>query len=99
MMRILLVILLLSIALLSHVLGAPGNHFLIETDGDVAEHNATDIDAASNKAYETMDSNLYGIDYWDPNGGNGLWRQSWKKLCSGAFTLPPTGNWGNCWGS
>merc|ERR1719250_342924 len=39
-MRIFLVI-VLSFALLSHLLGAPGKHFLIETDGDVTEHNAS----------------------------------------------------------
>ena len=39
-MRIFLVNIVLSIALISHLLGAPGKHFLIETDGDVTENDA-----------------------------------------------------------
>ena len=59
-MRTFLVILLLSIVLLSHVFGAPGKHFLIETDGNVAESDAADNDVTDN---EIMDSKLYGADY------------------------------------
>ena len=60
-MRIFLVI-VLSFALLSHLLGAPGKHFLIETDGDVTEHDASNNNPI--KTY-TTDKDAIGNDATD----------------------------------
>ena len=60
-MRIFLVI-VLSFALFSHLLGAPGKHFLIETDGDVTEHDASNNNPI--KTY-TTDKDAIGNDATD----------------------------------